>query len=226
MIGHEVHPGSERHRIGNGNRTPSFGPTYRSTNSCRKSGNSRSCSAQRWRSSRATSSDTSRDHPSAVLKPTTRTGLLYWPSNRSLMTLSSSVSSTLVSRHAQPSLPKSSSMRYVSRSTPGTIEGDGRIRNSNAPGNRRGNFQRRSQMGKSTNGEIQNGLLGRECHFRASRLARFSGLVRTGTVNLQRFGLRCPPTEPYLVLCLGGEDFMKVLLAIVFASMLAFAANA
>lgn len=66
-------------------------------------------------------------------------------------------------------------------------------------------FQRRSQMGKSTNGEIQNGLLGRECPFRASRLARSSGLVRTGTVNLQRFGLRCPPTEPYLVLCLAGR---------------------
>ena len=48
-------------------------------------------SAQRWRSFRAISSETSRTQPSERLKPTTRTGLLYWPSNKSLMTASRSV---------------------------------------------------------------------------------------------------------------------------------------
>src|SRR5205814_8653100 len=40
------------------------------------------------RSSRATSSDTSSDQPSPVLKPTTRTGFLYCPLSGSEMTAS------------------------------------------------------------------------------------------------------------------------------------------
>src|SRR5215211_7622330 len=64
------------------------------TNSSRKAGNSRS--AQRLDSSRATSSETSRHQPSATLKPTTMTGLWYWPSSRSQMTISRSVSPILV----------------------------------------------------------------------------------------------------------------------------------
>src|SRR5215217_3421036 len=35
--------------------------------------------------SSATSSETSRAQPSATLKPTTRTGFLYWPSSKSLI---------------------------------------------------------------------------------------------------------------------------------------------
>ena len=53
----------------------------------------------------------------------TRTGLLYWPSNKSWMTASRSVSSTLVSRQAQPMRPKSSSTRKTSRSMPGDYRG-------------------------------------------------------------------------------------------------------
>ena len=46
-----------------------------------------------------------------VLNPITRTGLLNWLSRRSVMTVSKSVHSTSVSRHAQPMRPKSSSTR-------------------------------------------------------------------------------------------------------------------
>ena len=49
---------------------------------------------QRCRSSRATSCETSRDIRCAASKPITRTGLLYWPSNKSSATLS------MVLRHA------------------------------------------------------------------------------------------------------------------------------
>src|SRR5437762_9875037 len=54
---------------------------------------------QRCRSSRATSSETSRDVRCAASKPITRTGLLYWPSNKSSTTLSM-VSSRGGIRHA------------------------------------------------------------------------------------------------------------------------------
>src|SRR4051794_35058911 len=54
---------------------------------------------QRCRSSRATSAETSRDVRSAASKPITRTGLLYWPSNKSSTTLSM-VSSIGGIRHA------------------------------------------------------------------------------------------------------------------------------
>src|SRR2546421_9835317 len=54
---------------------------------------------QRCRSSRATSSETSRDVRCAASKPITRTGLLYWPSNKSSTTLSM-VSSIGGIRHA------------------------------------------------------------------------------------------------------------------------------
>jgi hypothetical protein len=52
---------------------------WASKKSIRKSGTA-PCSAHRSRSSSATSSETSRDHPSSVLNATTRTGLLRWPS--------------------------------------------------------------------------------------------------------------------------------------------------
>jgi hypothetical protein len=73
----------------------------------------------------ATKSETSRTQPSAMLKPITRTGLLYWPCSRSAMMVSRSVFSTSVSRQGEPRRPKSSSTRYTSRSMPGTIDGDG-----------------------------------------------------------------------------------------------------
>src|SRR5436190_13381436 len=74
----------------------------------------------------------SRDHPSAVLKATTRTGLLNrQPSSRLVITVSKSVSSTSISLQARPIGPKSSSTKQVLRSMPGTIDGDGGIRNSN-----------------------------------------------------------------------------------------------
>src|SRR2546423_4695391 len=67
----------------------------------------------------------SRDHPSAVLKATTRTGLLNrQPSSRLVITVSKSVSSTSVSLQARPIGPKSSSTKQMSRSMPGTIDGD------------------------------------------------------------------------------------------------------
>jgi hypothetical protein len=46
-------------------------------------GRSRVCRLQRRRNSCATSSETSSDQRSAVLKATTRIGLLYWPVSRS-----------------------------------------------------------------------------------------------------------------------------------------------
>lgn len=52
-------------------------PSYRSTKSCKKKGTSRNCRSPRWRNSCATSTDTSCDQPSAVLKPTSRSGFLY-----------------------------------------------------------------------------------------------------------------------------------------------------
>src|SRR5258708_31006191 len=61
--------------------------------------------SQRVWISRAISSETSLDQPSAVLNPTTRTVLQYWPSIRSRTTISRSVSPTLVSRHADPEPP-------------------------------------------------------------------------------------------------------------------------
>src|SRR3954454_8189278 len=69
----------------------------------------------------------SRDQPSAVLKATTRTGLLNRPSSRLVITVSKSVSSMSVSLQARPIGPKSSSTKQVSRSMPGTIDGDGGI---------------------------------------------------------------------------------------------------
>src|SRR5436190_6075162 len=67
----------------------------------------------------------SRDHPSAVLKATTRTGLLNRrPSSRLVITVSKSVSSTFISLQARPIGPKSSSTKQMSRSMPGTIDGD------------------------------------------------------------------------------------------------------
>src|SRR3954467_8518988 len=53
-------------------------------------GTSRNWRSQRRRTSWATSAETSLDQPSAVLKLTTRTGLLYWPVSRSWMTVSRS----------------------------------------------------------------------------------------------------------------------------------------
>ena len=60
----------------------------RSTNSCTDDTRSRLCSTQRWFGIWATSSETSRDQPSVVLKLTTRTGLLYWPLSKSRKTVS------------------------------------------------------------------------------------------------------------------------------------------
>jgi len=54
-----------------------------------------------------------------------RTGLVYWPSSRSVMTLSKLASCTSVSRQARPnSSPKSSSTKQTSRSISGTMDGD------------------------------------------------------------------------------------------------------
>jgi hypothetical protein len=58
----------------------------------------------------AISSETSRDQPSTVLNETTRTGLEYWPSIRSVTTVARSVRSSSGSRHDRPMRsPKSSS---------------------------------------------------------------------------------------------------------------------
>src|SRR5438477_3643745 len=51
-------------------------------------GSSRRSISQRWRNSSAISAETSRDHPSAVLKLTTRTGFLYWPLSKPRKTVS------------------------------------------------------------------------------------------------------------------------------------------
>jgi hypothetical protein len=60
----------------------------RSTKSCNSDGTSRSCRSQRQRSSAATSAETSRDQPSVVLNAKMPTGFLYWPSSRSVTTVS------------------------------------------------------------------------------------------------------------------------------------------
>src|SRR3954469_14517356 len=94
----------------------------------------------------------SRDHPSAVLKATRRTGLLNrQPSSRLVITVSKSVSSTSISLQARPIGPKSSSTKQVSRSMPGTIDGDGGIRNSN-----------RVTLSAPHYGETENSLMLRE----------------------------------------------------------------
>src|SRR4051794_9213545 len=86
--------------------TYAFALSYRSTNLHRHSGISRFSSAQSRVSSRAISSDTSRDQPSDVLKAMARTGLEYCPSSKSRMIVPRSVSSIPVSRQAKPRLPQ------------------------------------------------------------------------------------------------------------------------
>jgi len=86
-------------------------------------------STQRRRNSSATSTVASRDHPSAVLKATMRTGFLYSPDSRLRISVSRSVASPSVSRQECPIRPpRSSSTRYVSCSEKwGAIDGDLRI---------------------------------------------------------------------------------------------------
>src|ERR1700733_797522 len=70
-----------------------------------------SYSTKRRRSSSATSTVTSRDQPSAVLKATIRTGLSYWPSSIFRTIHARLVPASSVSRHTLPREPKSSSTR-------------------------------------------------------------------------------------------------------------------
>jgi hypothetical protein len=78
----------------------------RSMKLSRCAGTSSPFQSQRWRSSAATSCETSRHRPAAVMKPAMRTGSQYWPSKRPTMTVSRSTASS-VSHQARPCRPKS-----------------------------------------------------------------------------------------------------------------------